>query len=302
MLPSPDSLASMPMTSPPQSPLPDRTAALTLIETAHHRVSAYLPDVPSDTLIITFCRQRRGCSEPGFGDGFVKWLGFSHVFVSDGAETLYQHLDPEDLLRATAGLRASHDRVFLYGSELGGPAALFHANWFKARAVAISPRMPAHPYYQPWLTAGTRSLTRLRRLQPDLPKVADPTLSPVLLYDPWYGPDAAYVETLVRPSYPEALFVPIRGAGARVARILAYQRRLRPILADIFLHDRSPQVDYAPDRRPRGDLRQALRALARGEAEEASRYLFRVMRDPSTPGLPEAMARYRDLTGRQLLM
>ncbi len=45
----------------------------------------------------------------------------------------------------------------------------------------------------------------------------------------------------------------------------------------------------------------ARRALDRGDEVEASRWLFRVMRDPATPGLAEMMERYRTLTGRSLL-
>lgn len=275
--------------------------AQTLIVQDDYKVSAHFPPVASDTLVVTFSRFPRGRSETGFGAGFVQSLGYTHVFVSEGAETLYQTLDPEVLLRVTAPLRAAHDRVFLYGSDLGGHAALYHANWFGARAVAISPRLAAHPYVRAGHKPGTRGPARLPLRQRDLTEVADPALSPVVLFDPWYAVDAAYVDGFVRPGYPEAWVVPIRGAGRRVARLLAYQRRLRPILNDIFVHDRPPEVDYTLGQRPRRDLRLALRALARGEAEEASRYLFRVMRDPGTPGLPEAMRRFRDLTGRHLL-
>ncbi len=273
----------------------------TLVSHEHHRVSAHFPAEPSDTLVITFNPIRKGLSQTGFGSGFVQWLGFTHVFVSEGADSLYQDLSPENLLAAVAPLFASHDRVFLYGSSLGGHAALYYANWFKARAVAISPRLPAHPYFRPWLTAGCKRLGRVPLRHRDLPEVADPTLSPVVLYDPWTESDAAYVDGFVRPAYPEAWFLPVRGAGHRVARVLAYQHRLKPILADIFVHDRLPQLDYDMGGRPRHHLKLAARALDKGNAAEASRWLFKVMRDPSTPGLAEQMDRYRALTGSTLL-
>jgi hypothetical protein len=257
--------------------------------------------MPSDTLVITFNPIRKGLAETGFGSGFMQWLGFAHVLVSEGADSLYQDLDPEDLCRAMAPLVANHDRVFLYGSSLGGHAALYYANWLKARAVAISPRLPAHPYFRPWLTMGARRLARVPLRHRDLPEVADPALSPVILHDPWTAPDDTYVDRFVRPSYPEAWFLPVRGAGHRVARVLAYQHRLKPILSEIFLNDRLPAMEYELGARPRRDLKRANRALNHGDDGEASRWLFRVMRDPATPGLPEAMARYRRLTGSVLL-
>ena len=273
----------------------------TLISHPRHRVSAHLPPKPSDTLVITFNPIRKGLSETGFGSGFIQWLGFTHVFVSEGADSLYQDLAPEDLIAAIAPLVAGHDRVFLYGSSLGGHAALYYANWLKARAVAISPRLPAHPYFRPWLTAGTRRLGRAALRHHDLPEVADPTLSPVILHDPWTAADDAYVERFVRPAYPEAWYLPVRGAGHRVARVLAYQHRLKPVLADIFLNDRMPVLDYQLGARPRRDLVLANRALDRGRVDIASHWLFRVMRDPATPGLADAMDRYRALSGRQML-
>ena len=273
----------------------------TLISHPRHRVSAHFPAQDSDTLVVTFNPIRKGISEVGFGSGFVQWLGFTHVFVSEGADSLYQELEPQDLLAAVQPLMANHDRVFLYGSSLGGHAALYYANWLKARAVAISPRLPAHPYFHPWLTAGARRLARVPLRHRDLPEVADPSLSPVVLHDPWQEADEIYVDRFVRPAYPDAWFLPVRGAGHRVARVLAYQHRLKPILSDIFLHDRIPELDYELGARPRRDLALANRALDRGDADAASHWLFRVMRDPSTPGLAEAMGRYRSLTGRTML-
>lgn len=273
----------------------------TLISHPHHRVSAHFPPEPSDTLVVTFNPIRKGLSDTGFGSGFVQWLGFTHVFVSEGADSLYQDLCPEDLHRAIAPLAANHDRLFLYGSSLGGHAALYYANWLKARAVAISPRLPAHPYFRPWLTAGAKRLGRVPLRHADLPLVADPTLSPVVMHDPWQEADETYVERFVRPAYPDAWFIPVRGAGHRVARVLAYQHRLKPILSEIFLNQKMPQLDYDLMSRPRHDLKMARRALDRGNAEEASRWLFRVMRDPATPGLAELMERYRHLTGSTLL-
>ncbi len=258
----------------------------TLISHPNHRVSAHYPAVPSDTLVVTFNPIRKGLSDTGFGSGFVQWLGFTHVFVSEGADSLYQDLCPEALLRAVQPLAADHDRLFLYGSSLGGHAALYYANWLKARAVAISPRLPAHPYFRPWLTAGARRLGRVQLRHADLPQVADPTLSPVVLHDPWQEADETYVDRFVRPAYPDAWFIPVRGAGHRVARVLAYQHRLKPILAEIFLNDRMPQLDYDLLSRPRHDLKMARRALDRGNADDASRWLFRVMRDPATPAWP----------------
>lgn len=273
----------------------------TLISHPRHRVSAHFPAQPSDTLVVTFNPIRKGLSDTGFGSGFVQWLGFTHVFVSEGADSLYQELDPEDLCRAIEPLAAAHDKLFLYGSSLGGHAALYYANWLKARAVAISPRLPAHPYFRPWLTAGAKRLARVPLRHRDLPDIADPALSPVVMHDPWQEADETYVSRFVRPAYPEAWFIPVRGAGHRVARVLAYQHRLKPILSEIFLNQKMPQLDYDLMSRPRHDLKMARRALARGDADDASRWLFRVMRDPATPGLAEAMALYRDLTGSTLL-
>jgi hypothetical protein len=273
----------------------------TLISHPRHRVSAHFPAQPSDTLVITFNPIRKGLSETGFGSGLIQWLGFTHIFVSEGADSLYQELMPDDLLQAVAPIAAQHDKVFLYGSSLGGHAALYYANWLKARAVAISPRLPAHPYFRPFLTAGAKRLARVPLHHRDLPQVADPSLSPIVLHDPWTEADEIYVDQFVRPAYPDAWFIPVRGAGHRVARVLAYQHLLKPMLTDIFVHNRLPTLNYELGGRPRRDLTLANRALDHGDDAAALRWLFRVMRDPATPGLADAMARYRGLAGQAAL-
>lgn len=273
----------------------------TLIATDRHRVSLRVSNTAFDTLVVTFGAESRADVQTGFGDGFVQWLGFNQVQVADLSASLYQDLAPEALLAALAPVLADHPRVFFYGSSLGGHAALYYANWFGARTIAFAPRLPVHPYFRPWLPAGCRRLSRLPLCHAELPEVADPALSPVLLFDPWIAADTAYVDRFVRPAYPGAWFLPVRGAGHQVARLLAYQHRLKPILVDVLVHDRLPELDYDLCSRPTRHLRLARSALNRGDAKAASRWLFRLMRDPATPGLAEAMDRYHALTGSALL-
>ncbi|MCB6179380.1 hypothetical protein LHP98_14750 [Rhodobacter sp. Har01] len=257
--------------------------------------------VESDTLVVSFVPPRPLPGMTGLGASFALWLGFSHVEVEDSAAGQFQQLSPEELHKALAPLLPDHPRRFFCGASLGGHAALYYANWFNARAIAFAPRLPGHAYFRPWLTAGRRRLARLPLSHRDLPDVADPALRPSVLFDPWIAADAAYVDRFVRPAYPEAWFLPVRGGGHKVARLLAYQHRLKPILADILVHERQPELGYDLDGRPRNHLRLARKALNRGDAPAASHWLFQLMRNPATPGLVEAMDRYHALTGSALL-
>ena len=271
------------------------------IGTDRHRMSLQLSEVATDTLVVTFGPAHRSGGLSGFGGGFVQWMGYSHVHVEDSQDRLFQDLSPETLRTALAPVLADHPRLFFYGSSLGGHAALYYSGWFGARAVAIAPRLAAHPYFHPWLTAGRRRLARLPLSHQDLPDVADAALVPAVLFDPWISADAGYVDRFVRPAFPNAWFLPLRGAGHQIARLLAYQHRLKPILADLMIHERLPELGFDLRGRPSNHLRLARKALSRGDARAASRWLFRLMRDPATPGLTEAMDRYRDLTGGGLL-
>ena len=159
-------------------------------------------------------------TETGFGVGFVSVAGLHPgLRLANSAESLYQDLRPEDLLAAVApDCWPLHDRVFLYGSSLGGHAALYYANWFGARALPCA--AAAGPSLLPALADRRLPAPGAadRLVHRELPEVADPALSPVVLFDPWTAADAAVCRSICPPAYPAAWFVPVRGAGHRVAQ------------------------------------------------------------------------------------
>lgn len=138
------------------------------------------------------------------------------MFVSEGADSLYQDLDPEALERVIRPLAANHDRLFLYGSIPGRPRGAVSPTGSR-RGRWRSPGSGAS--LSTFLTAGCKRLARLPLRHRDLPEVADRGLTPVILHDPWHEADKACVDRFVRPAYPEAWYIPVRGAGHQVARV-----------------------------------------------------------------------------------
>lgn len=272
----------------------------TLLDSPDHRITSHLPQQQTDTLVITFNPMRMGLADSGFGSALMQRLGYAHVFVAEGRDSFYQALRPEDLARAIGPLLADHPRLFLYGSSLGGHAALYYANALAGTAIALSPRLPPHPYMKPHLGPQHRVFARTKVLHPDLPAVADPRLSPVVILDPNNAPDEDYVSRFVVPAYPLARLRHTPGAGHRVARLLAYQRQLRPLITALLASGQVPPIRFDPQDRPSRHLAQALRALDRGDTARAGPLLQRVLSDKRAAPVLEAIARYHALGGPPL--
>ncbi|MFE3838091.1 hypothetical protein [Pseudogemmobacter sonorensis] len=245
-----------------------------LIERESHRVTAHIPARPSDTLVIGFNPIAKGLADTGFGSDLVLSMGMAHVFVAEGAHSQYQLLTPRALRRALLPLLADHPRVFAYGASLGGHAALYYCSVIGARAIALAPRLPLHSCYRAFGESRNRRLTRGRLRHRDLPEIADPALSPVVLHDPWNGPDADYVDRFVRPAFPGAVFLPVRGAGHGVARVLARQGRLKPFIGAILREGIVGPLGHDPDFRPGAACEESGGIGAGGGGAESRRIAF----------------------------
>lgn len=268
-----------------------------LLDTALHRMTWHGQPAGARTLVISFNPMKIGLSDSGFASDFILRLGHEHVFVAEGAGSFYQHLTLGDFAAALAPLAGRYDRVFLYGSSLGGYAALFYARVVEGTAVALSPRLPIHPYMARHVA---RPLAGPRLLHPPLAAVADRAARPVVIYDPRDPADADFVETLAKPAQPQARLCLLPGAGHRVARLLAYQRVLKPLMAEIFRTGEVPAIPYDPANRPRRHLALAKAALAGGDLVTAGKYLAKVAREPATAGFAEARAAWEAATGHRM--
>lgn len=273
------------------------TDPLRLLDTPQHRMTWHGQPGGATTLVISFNPMKIGLADMGFASDFILRLGHDHVFVAEGAGSFYQHLTLADFAAALAPLAGRYDRVFLYGSSLGGYAALFFARAAEGTAVALSPRLPIHPYMA---RHTQRPLSGQPVLHPPLSAVADPAARPVVIYDPRDAADADFVTTLVEPAYPQARSCHLPGAGHRVARLLAYQRVLKPMMAEIFRTNEVPAIAFDPANRPRRHLSLAQAALAGGDLVTAGKYLAKVAREPSTAGFAEARRAWEAATGHRM--
>jgi hypothetical protein len=273
------------------------TEPVRLLDTPRHRMTWHGQPEGARTLVISFNPMKIGLADTGFASDFILRLGHEHVFVAEGAGSFYQHLTLADFAAALAPLAGRYDRVFLYGSSLGGYAALFYARAVEGTAVALSPRLPIHPYMARHMA---KPVSTQPMLHPALASVADPAARPVVMFDPRDPADADFVATLVQPAHPAARLFPLPGAGHRVARILAYQRVLKPLMAEVFATGEVSAVPYDPANRPRRHLALAKEALAKGDLATAGKFLAKVAREPSTAGFAEARWAWEEASGHRM--
>lgn len=272
-----------------------------LLNSEDHRISGHFQPAGSGTLVISFNQMRMGLADKGFGSEFILSKGHDHIFVAEGGNSHYQFLSQEQFAQTVAPVAANYDRVFLYGYDLGGYAALFYSGSVSGTAVALAPRLAAHPSFARHLTEAEQASFRdCLILHPDMALVADPAARPIVLFDPRSTPDADFVARFVSANWPKRREVPLPGAGHRVPQILAYQGLLDPVLSHVFATGEVPEFHYDMNYLPLRHMTKALKALEQGEFVRAGRLLGQLAAAPETPGFQDASAYWEEKTGKSL--
>ncbi|MBE9604971.1 hypothetical protein IAI18_08840 [Acetobacteraceae bacterium H6797] len=168
---------------------------------------------------------------PGFGQQFLTRIGLCTIAVKKRRENWYQDLSPEELAAATAEIRARFPRCYTYGASMGAYAALFFASALDARALAISPRISIDPRFRPTDDA---HLPDIAVIHPPLPEVAQPKARHVIVFDPHDKADLHYVQTEVKPAFPEAHLIEFPFSGHPSALALMETQQLKPLARAVF--------------------------------------------------------------------
>lgn len=121
------------------TPQPAELQSVVLADAEGYRLTYHPGAKRAGTLLITFDTMLSGLSKEGFGTKFAKKRGYDHIFVAQAPDSWYQRLSLEEFEAVVAPLLGRYDKVFTYGSSLGGYAALYYAGVINARAVAAAP-------------------------------------------------------------------------------------------------------------------------------------------------------------------
>jgi uncharacterized LabA/DUF88 family protein len=175
--------------------------------------------------------------------------------------------------------------------------ASFFAPAVEGTAIAFAPRLVLHPAHAPFRDGDP---PRQPMLHPGLDRSSSPGLRPIVMIDPRHEADAVFANTVVRPAYPETRIVELQGAGHRVAKLLAYQGLLKPVVRAILATNEVPAIPFDARNRPRRHLTLAIEAMTQGDMMRAGTLLRRVAADPGITGFAEARALWEDTTGRKL--
>lgn len=203
-----------------------------LADAPGYRITLHRGDGSHNILVITFGTMLSGLSDEGFGTAFAKRRKYDHIYVAQEFGSWYQKLSFEEFATVVSGLTQPYERVYTYGSSLGGYAALYYAGAIDARAVSAAPINWAHPKMK------SKKWSQVRYLHKDLRDVPRPSKSPVVLYDPTRPSDEYFVNEFVAPAVPHKSIIELPYSGHAILFALKENRLLKEFLVQIFEFDR----------------------------------------------------------------
>lgn len=187
------------------------------------------------TIVVTFdsFTNDPDLDRPSFGEHFLAREGVDAVHVVNRLNRWYQHHDMGAVLAVVARVTRGYDRVFTYGSSMGGYAALRFARTVGADAsIALSPQFSVDPRIVPWEMRWQPDVARIRF--DELPFAPAPRQ--YVFYDPRERSDERHA-ALIAAAGP-SVSVPLPRAGHPVGALLAetgaLQWALRAIIANTF--------------------------------------------------------------------
>lgn len=187
------------------------------------------------TIVVTFDSFTNvpDLDRASFGEHFLAREGIDAVHVVNRLNRWYQHEEMAEVLAIVAAATRGYDRVFTYGSSMGGYAALRFARMLGAdAAIALSPQFSVDPRVVPWES----------RWQPDIAQIRfdelpfAPAARQYVFFDPRDAADNRHAAMIAAAGPTVAVTLPNAGhpVGALLAETGALQWGLRAIIADTF--------------------------------------------------------------------
>jgi hypothetical protein len=170
--------------------------------------------VPGDAILyVTFDSYTdvRSLERPGFGEEFFKARGIEAIHVLSRDNHWYQHAELPEALAAVAAATRGYDRVFAYGSSMGGFAALHYGADCGANVgIAISPQYSVDPDVAPFEVRWRFDASRITHRG----DVTRPLATQYILYDPHDAYDRGHYDLFAARSATIGIKVPYAGHPA----------------------------------------------------------------------------------------
>ncbi|WP_181708333.1 tetratricopeptide repeat protein [Chthonobacter rhizosphaerae] len=176
---------------------------------------------------------------PGFGEAFLLKHGFDVLNFQKRKENYYQDLSRDCFKQVVHNLPNTYDRVCLYGSSLGGYAALYYSIAVESDLIAISPLCSIHPGHN---NVQARHDSRVEWQHDQLQLPTNYHASAVILTDPYDHQDAFFLQGVVRPAFPEAYVVKVPFGGHPVGEVLSELGVLKQYIVDVLRREGSRSI------------------------------------------------------------
>lgn len=193
------------------------------------RVDFY--NVGSAKTFIVFNGAGTSLKSKPFGLDFLLEKGFN-VIACFHDDNQYQSLSFEDF-EFFVSSAVKGQEVFLYGSSLGGYAALYYSGAVNGTVISAAPRNSVHPDLKNLKSDTLSNAARLpykHKLFSDIPLTSKKVH---IFYDPKVKIDSIFIEKSISHAYPDACYYALEYAGHPVLFHLSRTKQLSSVLESV---------------------------------------------------------------------
>jgi len=194
---------------------------MTLFEGRDIRVVSRLVESHRNELVITFTgRSANPPVEKGFGEVYLAKKGISAIHFISKANHWWQTPEPLEAIEKLKrdGLLADR-RLILYGSSMGGYAALIYSRVLKPENIILfSPQYSIDARKVPFERRWRNYAAQVKFDHDDMAAGFDADASVKVIFDPFFKPDARHVDLIETLRPIERVSIPF--AGHNTARVL----------------------------------------------------------------------------------
>ncbi|WP_429210405.1 hypothetical protein [Aeromonas veronii] len=167
-------------------------------------------------IFITFDGLPGGFSLSGFGTEFLAKNGYISLHVTCEKNTSYQYVSSDEIIYALSDY-IENKTVFLYGSSVGGYAALYFSSDLKGTAISFSPLCPPDPVLDGAFKSGSEQPFFHTCL---IKKNNSYSTGQFIVYDPLIKYDSLYFNKRVDKGFPNANVYMVPNGQHSVAKTL----------------------------------------------------------------------------------
>ena len=207
-----------------------------LFDNGETRIEYYKKLQEINRVIITFDSIDMTWNNPPFGFNLLIKEDVDIIAVrKKQKKAFHQDLSREEFYNVLKLLVGNYNDRIAYGYSLGGYTSLYFASQLGCRILAISPRNSIHPVYgKPKVKGGFNHL---------LSQPYNPSVSPIIVYDPKNLMDRRYVEEELKKSYPRIEIVEIPYGGHGIAPHLLKMDLLKKFILTVLNNEGIPKYD-----------------------------------------------------------